>query len=122
MSGEQDVDFRVSRINRNDQDRGKLAQFLADHPHFALSDSIMSLSTEVIGNSNIYCHKAEEIGSCRMGTFVGTNYEDMKKSKKNSAMSNIITVNNNTLVVDPLMIFQRILISKKRDEDLADLL
>ncbi|KAJ8883538.1 hypothetical protein PR048_015382 [Dryococelus australis] len=45
MCGEQHVDFRVSRINRDYQDRGKLAQWLADHPPFAVRDSIMSLSS-----------------------------------------------------------------------------
>ncbi|KAJ8897683.1 hypothetical protein PR048_003033 [Dryococelus australis] len=103
MSGEQHVDFCVSRINRDDQDRGKFAQ------------------------CNINCHKAAEIGSCTMGTYVGTNFADMKQSKKNAvvlltAMSNIIKVNNEILMVDPMMIFQRTLISTKRDEDVADLL
>ncbi|KAJ8868090.1 hypothetical protein PR048_031899 [Dryococelus australis] len=95
MSGEQHVDFRVSQINRDDQDRGKLARWLADHPPFAVCDSIMSLSTGVIGNSNINCHKAAEIGSRTMGIFVGTNLADMKQSKRNAvvplaAMSNTI--------------------------------
>ncbi|KAJ8886881.1 hypothetical protein PR048_013093 [Dryococelus australis] len=127
MSGEQHVDFRVSRINIDDQDRGKLAQWLADHPPFAVRDSIMSLSTGVRGNSNINCHKAAEVGSCKLGTFVGTNFADMKQSKKYAVvplavMSNTTKVNNETLVVDSLMIFQRTLISKKRDEEVADLL
>ncbi|KAJ8866255.1 hypothetical protein PR048_032098 [Dryococelus australis] len=127
MSGEQHVDFRVSQINRYDQDRGKLPLWLADHPPFAVGDSIMPLSTRVIANSNINCHKAAEIGPCTMGKFVGTNFAYMKQSKKNAvvplaAMSNTIKLNNETLVVDPLMIFQRTLISKKKDEDVAHLL
>ncbi|KAJ8886949.1 hypothetical protein PR048_013163 [Dryococelus australis] len=126
-SGEQHVDFRASRINRNYYNRGKLTQWLADHTHFPVRDYTMSLLTRVIGKSNINCHKTKKIGSCTTGTFVGTNFADIKQSKTNSvvplaAMSNTIKVNNETLVVDPLMIFQRTLINKERDEDVADLL
>ncbi|KAJ8885063.1 hypothetical protein PR048_011259 [Dryococelus australis] len=58
MSGEQHIDFRVSRINRDDQNRGNPAQWLAHHPPFAVCDSIMYLSTGVTGNSNINCYRA----------------------------------------------------------------
>ncbi|KAJ8885164.1 hypothetical protein PR048_011360 [Dryococelus australis] len=71
-------------------DRGKLAQWLADHPPFAVRDSIMSLSTGVIGNSNIIYHKAVEIDCRTMETFVGMNFTDMKPSKKNAKRNEVV--------------------------------
>ncbi|KAJ8889443.1 hypothetical protein PR048_008942 [Dryococelus australis] len=87
MSGEQHIDFRVSRINIGDQIRGKLVQWLADNPPFAVRYYNMSLSAGVIGNSNRNCHKAVEIGSLTMELFVGTNFAEMKQSKKNAEIS-----------------------------------
>lgn len=62
-----------------------------------------------------------------MEKFIGTNFADMKQSKNNTvvplfAMSNNVKVNNKTVIVDPLIIFQRTLINKKTDEDVEDLL
>lgn len=79
----------------------------------------MSLSTGVVGGANINCHKAAEIGSQTMENFIEINFADMKQSKNNtvvplSAMSNTVKVNNKTVIVDPLVIFQRTLINKRQ--------
>ena len=62
-----------------------------------------------------------------MKTLVGNNFADIKQSKQNvvlslASMTCTIKVNNEGVVVDPLMIFQRTMIAKKIDEDVADLL
>ena len=58
-----------------------------------------------------------------MNKIVGKRFSDVKLSQKNRAlplasMWNSIKVRGETVVVDPLMIFQRISISKQTDEDL----
>lgn len=62
-----------------------------------------------------------------MEKFIGTNFADIKQSKNNTvvplfAMSNNVKVNNETVIVNPLIIFQRTLINKNTDEDVEDLL
>ena len=87
----------------------------------------MSLSTGIIGNSKINCHQALEVGNQIMKSIIGSKFGDIKQSRKNvvlslGSMSNAVKSNNETLIVDPLMIFQRTLILKKNAEDVADLL
>lgn len=58
-----------------------------------------------------------------MNKVVGQRFSHVKLSKKHRAlplasMSNSVKVRGETLVIDPLMIFQRISISKQSDEDL----
>ena len=50
-SGEQHVDFRVSRQNRDEKDRLTVYEWFSSHPPFPESPSLMSLSTGLIGNS-----------------------------------------------------------------------
>lgn len=126
-SGEQHVDFRASRKNRDEQDRRKISEWFNNHFPFPTSASLMSLSTGIIGNSKINCYQSLQIGTQTMRSFVGKSFADIKQSKKNvvlslASMTCAIEVHNEPVVVDPLMIFQRTAIAKKSDEDLEDLL
>ncbi|GBN46391.1 hypothetical protein AVEN_23271-1 [Araneus ventricosus] len=84
----------------------------------------MSLSTGAIGNSKTNSYQALEIGTRMMKSLIGSNFGDIKQSKKNvvlplASVSSAIQMNNETVVVDPLIIFQRTTITKK-NEDVAD--
>ncbi|GBN80367.1 hypothetical protein AVEN_190499-1, partial [Araneus ventricosus] len=81
----------------------------------------------VIGNSKANSYQALEIGTQTIKSLIGSNFGDIKQSKKNvvlplASVSSAIQMNNETVVVDPLIIFQRTTITKKNDEDVADFL
>ncbi|CAK1588860.1 unnamed protein product [Parnassius mnemosyne] len=126
-SGEQHVDFRQSRQQRDSRDRAKIREWFSEHPPFPKLNSLISLSTGVLGNSKVNCHQALDIGTKTMKNFIGRRFSDMKQSKKNvvlslASMSSSIKNNGETVTVNPLTIFQRTVIAKKNDEDVADLL
>ncbi|CAK1580968.1 unnamed protein product [Parnassius mnemosyne] len=126
-SGEQHVDFRQSRQQRDSRDRAKIREWFSEHPPFPKLNSLISLSTGVLGNSKVNCHQALDIGTKTMQNFIGRRFSDMKQSKKNvvlslASMSSSIKINGETVTVNPLTIFQRTVIAKKNDEDVADLL
>ncbi|GBM44212.1 hypothetical protein AVEN_246813-1 [Araneus ventricosus] len=83
------------------------------------------LSTGVIGNSKANSHQVLEIGTQTKKSLIGSNFGDIKQPKKNvvlplACVSSAIQMNNETVVVDPLIIFERTTITKKNDEDVAD--
>lgn len=105
----------------------KLAQWFGEHPPFPDCASLVSLSTGVVGNSSINCHQAAEVGLRTMETYIGTSVAHKKQSRKNTiipltGMSNTIKVNNENIVIDPLLIFKKVVISQKTDDDVAHLL
>ncbi len=127
VGGEQHVDFRLSRQQRDSRDRAKIREWFNDHAPFPKLNSLMSLSTGILGNSKVNCHQALDIGTKTMQSFVGSKFGDMKQSKKNvvmslASMSSSIKINGETVTVNPLTIFQRTVIAKKSEEDVAELL
>ncbi|GBO13778.1 hypothetical protein AVEN_34892-1 [Araneus ventricosus] len=82
-SGEQHIDFRVSRRKSDEQDTFKIYEWFVNHPPFPELPSLMSLSTGVIGNSKTNSYQALEIGTRMMKSFIGSNFGDIKQSKKN---------------------------------------
>lgn len=126
-TGEQHVDFRVSRQTRDSRDRAKIHEWFNDHPPFPKLDSLMSLSSGILGSSKINCHQALDIGTKTMQSFIGSKFGDMKQSKKNvvlsiASMSSTIKINGEKVTINPLTIFQRTVIVKKNDSDVAELL
>lgn len=124
---EQHVDFRDSRQKRDTLDRAKIREWFNDHPPFPEINSLMSLSTGIVGNSSVNCHQAMDIGTKTMNSFIGIKFGDIKQSKKNvvlslASMNSTIRIGSEKVIVDPLTIFQRTVIAKKSDEDVAELL
>lgn len=127
MSGDQHVDLLLSRQRRNQEDRKKLYVWCTAHYPFPNTEKLMSLSTGIVGSSDVNCHLAEEVGKELMSQTLGNNFADIKLHRKNKvlslgAMSSAIKVNDETVVVDPLLLFQRIAIGKKDDKHLESYL
>lgn len=126
-SGEQHVDFRASRQDKDEKDRATIYKWFNDHPPFPKSNSLISLSTGVIENKTVNSHQALEIGTKTMQNLVGQNFGDIKQSKKNvvfalASISNSIKVFGEQVTIDLLTIFQRTAISKKNDKDIEELM
>ena len=127
LSGEQHVDFRASRQIRDKEDTKTLSDWFTSHPPFPKIDKLVSLSTGIVGSSNINCHLAVQVGTEILNRLVGSNFADLKQSRKNkvlslASMTCTVKINNEAVVVNPLLIFQRVAIAKKNDEHLVALL
>ena len=117
-SAEQHEDFRKSRRSRDATDIDKLSAWLDNHPPFPELQHIMSLATGLVGDATVTCFNATAIGKQSMQKIVGKSFSSVSFSQKwralpLSSMSCIITIDGNSAVIDPLLLFQRISISKK---------
>lgn len=122
VTSEQHIDTRSSRISRDAADLQKLINFFDTHDPFPVTDKIQSISSGVIGDENINCYRALSIGTDAMNEIIGKNFGTVKLHRKNKilslkAVNSSIKINNNTEIIDPTLIFQRLssIIESKND-------
>lgn len=119
----QHVDSRDARIKRDTKDVQTLRQFLLEHNPFEDIDNLRNIVTGLIGTEEINCHNALTVGIQAMKAIDGTYFNEIKLSKKDKVISlhgvnSKLKIGNNTIPVDPLLLFQRICVMKKSDEEL----
>lgn len=114
-NSEQHVDLKPSRIARDEQDIEKLMFWLDSHNPFDCRNSLVSLSSGVIGGPFINCHMAYEKGEQSMATMIGKTPQKVSISRsfkvKNftSAVEGIHLSSENTAVkIDTQLLFQKI--------------
>lgn len=83
----------------------------------------MSISTGMVGTEIINCHLASEIGTKLLKNMIGLCYDSVKFKRKDkvlplAAMTSSILIDKTPALVNPLLLFQRISISKQSNEDL----
>lgn len=122
---EQHTDARDSRIIRDNKDVHKLVDWFKSHDPFTVSEFVISISTGILGDETINCHKAFEIGNSSMNSIVGTNFEQVKFVRKNRVMpirglQSKIKISNEEIVVNPDTLFRRIAMLKKSDKELME--
>lgn len=88
-------------------------------------DEIMSISTGVVGDDKINCHLAQEIGTIGVSKIIGENFDSVKFKRKEKVLplatvSNSIKVNQDIIPINPLMLFQRICVTKQSDGELKE--
>lgn len=76
-TSEQHIESRESRIKRNDADVEKLDNWLTTHSPFTTGEEIMSVSSGIIGDKKINCHKAKEIGDQCAAGIIGKLFRDI---------------------------------------------
>ncbi|KAJ8890485.1 hypothetical protein PR048_009994 [Dryococelus australis] len=119
FSSEQHVDFSMTHITRNTANIGKLAAWFDNHPTFLIMIGIMSIATGVLGYCTIInCYEAVTVGKQAMGKIEGIPFSGITLSQKDralplSSVTSSIKIQNDTVVIDPFLLFQRIAISKK---------
>src|SRR5436190_19326000 len=79
---EQHVDMRSTRIVRDNGDLKKLIDWFSQHPPFPKVDKLISISTGVIGDKTINCHKSQEIGMLGMLKIIGIDSVKFKRKDK----------------------------------------
>lgn len=101
----------------------KIAEWLAQHNPFPQVDSLLSINSGVVGINTLNCHMAQEIGTLAMAKIFGNNFGSIKFKRKDAVISlgaakSTIKVENIPIFINPLLLFQRICIIKKSDEEL----
>lgn len=120
----QHSDSTDARIERDDIDVKILVDFFKQHSPFPDTDAIMSIATGITGDKSINCYDAFEEGLKVMKKTEGKNLRELKllrKDKINSllAKNNKIKIHDDVIPVD-LLLFQRICVLKKTDEELKN--
>jgi len=115
--------MRPSRVVRDNDDTQKLLQWLLQHPPFPELSELMSISTGVVGDENINCHMSREIGATLLSKVHGNYFHDIKLKRKEkvlplSAINMGIKIHDELVPIDPLLIFQRLCVTKQSDKDL----
>lgn len=126
-TSQQHHDTTDARIKRDEEDVFKLVKWLQMHNPFSENDVLISLASGVTANETINCHKVFEIGVEAMKKIDGLNFKEIKFKRSNKclpllAVNSKIKINNEIVSVDPLLLFQRISVLKKSDEELKEFL
>lgn len=122
---EQHVDVRPTRVIRDNTDTEKLDLWFSEHNPFPEGDNIMSISTGIIGDEKINCHRAHEIGLQMMSNICDKDFGSItfQRSKKVQTLANVnssITIEKTRIAIDPLLLFQRMCIMKHSESDLQN--
>lgn len=126
-TSEQHVDTRISRISRDEADLEKIRSFFKNYNPFPITDHIMSIFSGVIGDSKINCYKALEVGTILQNNAVGKDFASAKFQRKNKVLplrsiNSSIKVNEETITIDPLLLFQRISLNVEQKSHMKEYL
>ena len=73
----------------------------------------MSIFSGIVGNDSINSHRAYEVGMKSVKSIIGQDFECVKFTRKNKVLSlqtvkSLVKVNNDTIPINPLLLFQRL--------------
>lgn len=124
-TSEQHVDARDARVQRDNADLQKFIEWFQSHDPFPVTNFVMSISTGIVGDDSINCHRAFEIGNSSMLALVGQTFDKIKFVRKKRVMSiqgftSKVTIDGEDVPVNPETIFHRIALLKKSDEQLKE--
>lgn len=126
-STEQHVDSRDSRVKKDNADVNILFDWFKLHDPFPNTTQLISIASGIVGNEQINCHRAYEIGLESMKKITGLSYNEikLKRSEKVMPLSSVnksVKINDCKVAVDPLLLFQRITVSKQFESNLEEYL
>jgi len=121
LTSEQHVDHRDSRIKNDKEHTVKRLGWLKVHNPFP---QLKECSAVVVGNEKVNCYKAQEVGQQIMKDKIGEHFNGVKLRRNNRVITlesaNRLTIQSRDYVIpiDPLFLFQRIMLKVKKDEEL----
>lgn len=109
-------------MTRDNADVEKVDHWFHAHDPFPVN-SDMPISTGIIGNDDINCHQAIDIGTEMLKKVIGVNYNVLtfkrkEKVSKLSAVFSSVVIDNAQVTINPLLLFQRMNILNRSIEDL----
>ncbi|KYN11019.1 hypothetical protein ALC57_16837 [Trachymyrmex cornetzi] len=129
VTSDQHVDARDSRISamkiRDNADMKKFSDFFECHEPFPFHESIKSIVTGIIGGDTINCYKARELGQASLEKMIGTPFHKLTLKRRDRiipliAVHSKIKIQDNVIAVDPMLLFQRICVTKQSEEELKE--
>lgn len=124
-TSEQHKDLSASRQARDYADTVKILNFLGSHNPFAGSENLQHLITGVMAEDEVNVDQSKEVGRRILEGMVGkkvTEYTFKKKARAvNMDSKSSIKLNNGENVhIDPLLLFQRLVIAGTQTDMLAE--
>lgn len=124
-SSNQHVDFSSARQKKDKEDVQSFKNWLKEHGLFdERPGKLISLSTGLVGDSTVDCHKVVEKGLKSLLKMVGANAETYKFSKKYCVKTLLKTtpvciVDEEPVTVNTTLLFQRIVASMINDKNIV---
>jgi len=105
----------------------KLKQFFEIHPPFVTSPQSISILSRIVADNTIDCHCAVQVGTDELKQCVGQNFGELKSKRAKivkllACMSRKVKIGNKSIIIDPLLLFQRMTLLKTSDEELRTFL
>lgn len=122
-SSEQHVDSTDARVKRDAADLMKLVEFFARYNPFPHTQQLTSIFSGIVANNSINCHRAYEMGMQSVKSIIGGNFQTVKFTRKSRVLSlksvqSSITINNETIAINPLLLFQRLCLNINSKSDM----
>ena len=83
---------------------------------------ILSIASGVVGDNKINCHKAREVGIASMSKIIGLTFNNIKLKHADKelpllTMSSTVKVHDEKVPIDPVLLFQRMSITKSFEDE-----
>ncbi|KAJ8671110.1 hypothetical protein QAD02_002369 [Eretmocerus hayati] len=128
-NSEQFSDDRKASIKRDAHDLEKIFEYLSNHNPFDISDTefIVSISTGLRGDDRVNCHEVFKIGDSLLTETFGKKFGDIHLSRKKRVVSlaaaqSSIVHNEETVRIDPTLLFQRLSMVVEGKDDMKEYL
>lgn len=112
-SSEQHVDSREARISRDHNDMMELLQFLEARNPFRDDPALCNVATGVTADDTVNVDKAKEVGTSVIKSLVGKRVSGFSFKKKDQVITlktkSSVKIDNETVQVDPQLLFQRLI-------------
>ncbi|CAH2098341.1 unnamed protein product [Euphydryas editha] len=124
-TSEQHIDYRDSRIQRDNEDLEKIDNWFATHVFTLDCSELICIANGIVASENINCQRAFEIGEDLITNITGSDFQRLSFQRKNkvlpfSAMTSTIEVDKSRVVINPLLLFQRMCISRETVGDVKE--
>lgn len=123
-TSDQHEEMGQSRIQRDYQDLHKLFQwFETNNPFDSNRLELQSLSTGLIADDTINCDKIESVGYKIQSKLDGlavvkASIKRKEQVKPLSDLKNVVRVNNQTISIDPALLFTQLIVIAERCDDI----
>ncbi|GBN48105.1 hypothetical protein AVEN_204063-1 [Araneus ventricosus] len=117
------VDARDSRAKRDTEDIKKLLEWFLLHDPFPVVEKIISIASGIVGDEKINCHNAREVGITSMTRMFSQTFNNIKLKRVDKVLplltiSSAIDVSDEKVPIDPILLFQRMSITKSFEDQL----
>ena len=126
VTSEQHKDMSEARKARDHKDTLKILEYFQDYSPFPQSDELHNIATGITADSACNQHMAEDVGNAILKTLEGQDAFQFSFRRKDQVVrmgQKVVSVDGDKVVVDPQLLFQRLLIVANNSNcDLDELL